>query len=274
MDFILNKCVCPRCHGTLKEQAEKIFCRECQFAFPMHDGIPNLIIPEKLSGKMSRIRESYDKTSKRYRDSPKSCGYTDDSDQLTRYHILQRLLNKNHLEGKVILDIGCGTGMISRGFVNKNEVWGIDISPPLLNIARRKGLYGVLASADLLPFRDREFDLVLCVGVIPYYRSPEKIFSEICRVTRKNAKMVITSTANSWIIRSVLRLKKMLFLSTQITHLYSIKEIETHIQNCGGEILASCAGYKDHTIMVQNTPLPLKYRIMAYSSAVMATIKD
>ncbi len=73
------------------------------------------------------------------------------------------ILERNGLEGRRLLDVGCGTGksflpMLPRGW----EVRGCDISPSMLELAREKAGDGVpLSVADMrkLP-RFGEFDLV------------------------------------------------------------------------------------------------------------------
>ena len=36
---------CPRCLGRLDESGETVTCRDCQQAYPMTDGIPQLFVP-------------------------------------------------------------------------------------------------------------------------------------------------------------------------------------------------------------------------------------
>jgi ubiquinone/menaquinone biosynthesis C-methylase UbiE len=67
-------------------------------------------------------------------------------------------------KGMHILDIGCGTGAQLAIFQESGcDVFGIDLSLPMLRIARRKlGDQAVLANADAtnIPFPEQAFDLV------------------------------------------------------------------------------------------------------------------
>lgn len=78
-----------------------------------------------------------------------------------------------------LLDIGCGTGLsglalASQGFSNLH---GSDFSPPMLEKARAKGIYGELFLADLnapLDYIKTEYRLITAIGVFsPGHAGPE-----------------------------------------------------------------------------------------------------
>ena len=77
----------------------------------------------------------------------------------------------NAREGMKILDAGCGAG---GACVEADKVGcritGIDASPPLLEIARKRLPAGRFQEADLesLPFGDSEFDAVMAVNSVLY----------------------------------------------------------------------------------------------------------
>lgn len=68
-----------------------------------------------------------------------------------------------------ILDLGCGTGLVgqelnARGF---RHIDGLDISPAMLEQARRKGIYGELLQRDMTAAIDlggRRYDAAIGVG--------------------------------------------------------------------------------------------------------------
>jgi SAM-dependent methyltransferase len=92
---------------------------------------------------------------------------------------LLEVLGRHGLEGKRLLDVGCGTGksfmpMLPRGW----EVTGCDISPAMLELAREKAGSAVrLELADMLELpRFGEFDLVWALDdAINYLLSPEEL---------------------------------------------------------------------------------------------------
>ena len=98
------------------------------------------------------------------------------------------------LKGKVVLDVGCGTGIISLLALREGAAKVVcgDISNYMLAVARSKAAregYEAAVSfrqldAEALPFEDGTFDLTLTgmtLGLIP---EPEKAVSELVRVLR------------------------------------------------------------------------------------------
>jgi SAM-dependent methyltransferase len=93
--------------------------------------------------------------------------------------------------GRRALDVGCGTGGITvelarRGF----DVTGIDHSPAMMEVARRKveALPGDVKvdfrSGDVrdLPFEDASFDLLTCQGVLHHLTDVAEAVREFARV--------------------------------------------------------------------------------------------
>ena len=74
---------------------------------------------------------------------------------------LQIEVAKPLCEGKDVLEIGCGTGMILKEIApTARSAKGIDISPGMLEQAKSRGLDVQVASATELPFEDASFDSV------------------------------------------------------------------------------------------------------------------
>jgi SAM-dependent methyltransferase len=92
---------------------------------------------------------------------------------------LLKVLEQHGLQGRRLLDVGCGTGksfmpMLPRGW----EVTGCDISAAMLELARRKASEAVrLEVADMLELpRFGQFDLVWALDdAINYLLSPEEL---------------------------------------------------------------------------------------------------
>jgi 18S rRNA (guanine1575-N7)-methyltransferase len=114
-------------------------------------------------------------------------------DRSPRMRKVQRELTERALEllglseGR-ILDVGCGTGfslaiLEDRGF----DAVGIDISQPMLDIAKRKGLKVKRADFTKLPFKDRTFDGLLSISSLQwvYGKSYEDIVDKYSRIARE-----------------------------------------------------------------------------------------
>lgn len=105
------------------------------------------------------------------------------------------------IEGKRILDAGCGTGRWSIRLADKGaEVYGLDFSEGMISKARKKageiGLDIDFRQHDLterLPFDDLFFDDILCSTVIESIQNIRPLFEEFGRVLRKDGVLVITT---------------------------------------------------------------------------------
>lgn len=90
--------------------------------------------------------------------------------------------------GQRVLEVGCGTGAHLDVFLKKGlNVTGIDISPPMLWIARQKlgsrvGL--CLGDAHNLPFREKSFDCVTLITTLEFIPDPNRAVQEALRVSR------------------------------------------------------------------------------------------
>ena len=111
-------------------------------------------------------------------------------------------LNKLYISSSSkVLDIGCGTGLVSRTIANLNnspdEIIGIDQSLILTNIAKRlaidegleKRMNFYLGDAQHLDFADSSFDLVTAHTLISHVESPLLVIKEASRVTKPGGYM-------------------------------------------------------------------------------------
>lgn len=113
----------------------------------------------------------------------------------------------------VILDAGCGTGLVgaalavtgaSAGFdISKATMDGLDLSVPMLEIARKTGLYRDLEKADLnLPVAkpDNTYDIVVCVGTFTLgHVGPNPGLREFVRVSKNGGIVVATILEQIWV---------------------------------------------------------------------------
>jgi phosphatidylethanolamine/phosphatidyl-N-methylethanolamine N-methyltransferase len=103
--------------------------------------------------------------------------------------------------GGRILEVGVGTGISLPGYDRANSVYGVDISEPMLEKARRRvkalGLRHVEAievmDAENMDFDDNSFDVVVAQYVITSVPNPEKALNEFARVVRPGGEIVITT---------------------------------------------------------------------------------
>jgi ubiquinone/menaquinone biosynthesis C-methylase UbiE len=99
----------------------------------------------------------------------------------------------------VVLDIGCGTGEFEKLILSKHpkqQITGVDISPKMLEIARRKcqaypNVVFRAASASALPFSDHSFDVIVSASAFHYFDAPEAVLDEMRRILRPGGVLVI-----------------------------------------------------------------------------------
>ena len=102
------------------------------------------------------------------------------------------------LNGKKLLDVGCGTGHYSiRAYSRGATVTGMDFSEKMLYIAKEKAkllsipLNFILGDMDNIPFNDNTFDVVISVTSLEFSKNPKNPLKEFLRVLKPGCKAVI-----------------------------------------------------------------------------------
>jgi ubiquinone/menaquinone biosynthesis C-methylase UbiE len=86
------------------------------------------------------------------------------------------------IDGRLVLDIGCGPGVLAELYPKKTKVIGLDFSISMLKRAKNRISQLVLGDSLNLPFRNEAFEIVTCFFVASDYSSKGNIFSEAYRV--------------------------------------------------------------------------------------------
>lgn len=110
--------------------------------------------------------------------------------------------------GLKILDIGCGYGHLGEAIKkNKNEVYGIDISPVALEVAKKRLDFAFLADItkpETLPveLKGKVFDIVLLADILEHLYDP-KVILVISKTFLKEDGRLILSMPNvaNWATR-------------------------------------------------------------------------
>ena len=96
------------------------------------------------------------------------------------------------LEGRRILDVGCGLGTYVKKMRDfSQEVYGVDVDPEKVAEASRTLPNIRLAPAEKLPFPDGFFDVVLLHEVIEHVEDDRQAVREARRVIREGGRIVI-----------------------------------------------------------------------------------
>lgn len=98
----------------------------------------------------------------------------------------------------VAVDLGCGTGsVLERMLEHSREVIGVDGSPRMLELARRRFAEGAdrvslrIGELDHLPLRDGEADFACINMVLHHLSDPQAALTEIRRVLRQGGQLFV-----------------------------------------------------------------------------------
>lgn len=93
--------------------------------------------------------------------------------------------------GKEVLEVGCGTGLILERIAKfASAATGIDVSPGMVDHARRRGLNVQVGDATELPFPDASFDIACSFKVLAHVPDFGRALREMLRVVRPGGHLV------------------------------------------------------------------------------------
>jgi ubiquinone/menaquinone biosynthesis C-methylase UbiE len=107
----------------------------------------------------------------------------------------------------LVLDAGCGTGLLFNHFANKAEsLVGLDISRKMLLQAKNRerhlsDAHLIWGEADNMPLKEDAFDYVFAITLIQNTPSPIETLNEIKRVAKRDAVMVITGLKKKFTLK-------------------------------------------------------------------------
>lgn len=104
---------------------------------------------------------------------------------VSRAHFLTLCLANKAKSNSIVLDAGCNNGNIGRHLIKKGcFVYGIDISPRLVEEAKMKGLFASVCPVEELTFQDNFFDYCLAFEILEHLYNPEEGLKELYRVLK------------------------------------------------------------------------------------------
>jgi SAM-dependent methyltransferase len=110
----------------------------------------------------------------------------------------RRLHEFDRFVGQKVLDVGCGNGyVLSRYAAAGAKVYGVDITSKAVELTEKRfqllnlGGEFQVAEAEDLPFADRTFDCVTCMGVLHHVPDTERSLAEIRRVLKPGGRLIM-----------------------------------------------------------------------------------
>jgi len=123
------------------------------------------------------------------------------------YSFIQRknkvlsLLKKHGFEGKKILDMGCGSGVIVKETVELGGVfYGIDVSSNMIEALKKEhsslqqqgSVMAKVGDCTDTGYEDKTFDYVVGMGLIEYFDEPGLVVKEAKRILKDDGKIIFT----------------------------------------------------------------------------------
>lgn len=113
--------------------------------------------------------------------------------------LVDDVLRYNKKGNPIILDVGCGPGLLTKEFVLRSRafsVTGIDISRVAIGMAKKNckefsNASFMAGNVDHLPFPSDSFDIVVCKDTLHHFSDPKKAMREMLRVVKKGGMVYV-----------------------------------------------------------------------------------
>ncbi len=196
---------CPQCKDSLVAWPRSLHCSRCRVDYPVTDGIPSLISPfvrAAMQEGQAPVKDFY--LTERYDHTKDPKGLEFMYHRYRRWETSMQVL-KLLRPWDVVLDIGCGTGLITRKVAPLSHmVIAMDLNP--WSLARLNGTPRtavIQGDGEAIAAQDDSVDLVIATEMVEHLETPDKIAREIFRVVKKGGHVVgsVPSTSPIWKLR-------------------------------------------------------------------------
>lgn len=117
-----------------------------------------------------------------------------------KVHLVKALLGEER--DLTILEIGCGTGMLTKFLSNYGTITGIDISPEAISFCQKQGLEKVfkadINSMDITPHRSK-YDLVVASDVLEHIQDDMQAMKNIKKMLKESGRFLLTVPAHKFL---------------------------------------------------------------------------
>ena len=120
-----------------------------------------------------------------------------DADMVRNDAIINTILdNAEVTEGKGVLDVACGTGVLIPDYLKRDvaSVTGIDISPKMAEIAKAKFpqpevtiLCGDVETTDF----GKQFDCIVVYNAFPHFPDPERLITRLSELLKPDGTLTV-----------------------------------------------------------------------------------
>lgn len=173
------------------------------------------------------LSSHYDERARVFGKTTEACHYRTEQSFRQRQKIVRDLLGG--LDGKKILDIGCGNGLFSAPLALKSEVIGVDLSHGMLELAR-DSLKPVQGCGEILPFQTGAFDGVLAAETLQHLAQPEPFIQEIARVLKPGGEWILSALNRQSLLHRIFRAGGRDY---RMLHFHSLREVQALLEKSG-----------------------------------------
>ena len=196
--FALEILRCPACRDSLKATIElkkgdeviagRLACPACGGSFPVVKGVPRFVNSDGYADAFS-----FEWNVHRTTQLDSATGKTDSIDRFAR----SLGFPLAELDGKLVLDIGCGTGRFAEIALRHGAtVVGVDLSLAVdaayAHIGSHPRMHIVQADVFKLPLAGGQFDVIYSLGVLHHTPDCRKAFEQLPPQLKPSGKVVIT----------------------------------------------------------------------------------
>lgn len=154
-----------------------------------------------------------------------------------RLAVTQDLL-AGHIRGKVVADLGCGTGLLLQKLIRyrPKKLIGVDIASSAIRLAKlnfkNENIQSRFICADIRKEGGflKEADIVVGVGFLDYFQSPEllKLLAAL-----KGKKFLFSFPARVWSLREMMQKVYIKLAGCPGSYKYSRKELDALLRQAG-----------------------------------------
>ncbi len=141
-----------------------------------------------------------------------------------------------------LLDVGCGTGNSIESLKNEfpeKKYTGIDLAENMIAVAKKKRIPGtdfVVGDAENLPFKEAQFDVIICKESFHHYPHVEKFFQSAYRALKPGGRLIILDMAIPAVGRWINNHFILPLMKKGDVHVYGIDEVKRLYRSVGFKV--------------------------------------